>query len=63
MKLDTAEKELLAGVNPAEIVALLQALIQQRSDYPHGDCQGARAKIPLDAGWLCPCPGIYNPVW
>lgn len=41
MNLSTLEKEVLATIDPEEVVALLQAIIQQRSDYPPGDCRAA----------------------
>jgi len=41
VELSPLEKEVLLGVDPDEVVALLQALIQQRSDYPPGDCRAA----------------------
>ena len=41
MNLSALEKEVLATIDPEEVVALLQAIIQQRSDYPPGDCRAA----------------------
>jgi acetylornithine deacetylase/succinyl-diaminopimelate desuccinylase-like protein len=41
MNLSTLEKEVLATIDPDEVVAFLQAIIQQRSDYPPGDCRAA----------------------
>jgi len=35
------EEEVLGLIQAAEVVALLKALIQTRSDYPPGDCQAA----------------------
>ncbi len=36
-ELNLSENKVLDGVDPGEVVALLQALIQKRSDYPPGD--------------------------
>jgi len=41
MNLRTREKEVLATIDGDEVVAFLQAIIQQRSDYPPGDCRAA----------------------
>jgi acetylornithine deacetylase/succinyl-diaminopimelate desuccinylase family protein len=41
------EKDVLACIDKDEIIGFLQALIQQRSDYPPGDCRGA-VKIVAD---------------
>jgi len=41
MKLDPLESDVLEKINPDEIVALLQTLIQKRSDYPPGDTRAA----------------------
>jgi succinyl-diaminopimelate desuccinylase len=45
MKLSPLEKEVLATVHAAEVAAFLQAIIQQRSDYPPGDCRAAVAVV------------------
>ena len=41
MNLNSFEKEVLSAINAEEVASFLQALIQQRSDYPPGDCRGA----------------------
>lgn len=41
VELSPLENEVLLGIDPDEVVGLLQALIQQRSDYPPGDCRAA----------------------
>lgn len=41
MNLSTLEEEVLATIDRDEVVAFLQAIIQQRSDYPPGDCRAA----------------------
>lgn len=41
MELSTQEQEVLARIDTDEVVAFLQAIIQQRSDYPPGDCREA----------------------
>jgi len=41
MNLSTLENEVLATIDRDEVVAFLQAIIQQRSDYPPGDCRAA----------------------
>jgi succinyl-diaminopimelate desuccinylase len=45
MKLSPLEKEVLATVHADEVAAFLQAIIQQRSDYPPGDCRAAVALV------------------
>ena len=35
------EKQVLDSIQESEVVSLLQGLIQQRSDFPPGDCQSA----------------------
>lgn len=46
-RLTSLERDILARVEPEEIVSLIQALIKQRSDYPLGDCRDAM-RIVLD---------------
>ena len=41
MNISTLEKEVLTTIDRDEVVAFLQAIIQQRSDYPPGDCRAA----------------------
>lgn len=41
MGLSAFEKEVLALIDPDEVVVLLQTIIQKRSDYPPGDCREA----------------------
>jgi acetylornithine deacetylase/succinyl-diaminopimelate desuccinylase family protein len=45
MKLSPFEKDVLATVQSDEVAAFLQAIIQQRSDYPPGDCRAAVALV------------------
>lgn len=40
-KLSSPEREVLSGIDPEEVIEFLQALIQQRSDHPPGDCRDA----------------------
>lgn len=39
------EKKILDSIQETEVVSLLQAIIQQRSDFPPGDCQAAVAVV------------------
>jgi acetylornithine deacetylase/succinyl-diaminopimelate desuccinylase family protein len=39
MDLNAHEKEVLNFINPEEVVEFLQSLIQNRSDFPPGDCR------------------------
>lgn len=41
MNLTRKEREALEWIQPDEVIEFLQALIQQPSDYPPGDCRGA----------------------
>ena len=41
MNLSSFEKEVLGSINLEEVASFLQAIIQQRSDYPPGDCRKA----------------------
>ncbi len=40
-QLNSMEQDLLSKIDADEVVALLQALIQEKSDYPPGDCRKA----------------------
>jgi len=41
MNLSSFEKEVLGSIHAEEVALFLQAIIQQRSDYPPGDCRKA----------------------
>lgn len=43
--LSALEKRVLGSIQESEVVGLLQSLIQQRSDFPPGDCQSAVAVV------------------
>jgi succinyl-diaminopimelate desuccinylase len=45
MNLDTFEEKILSTINAEEVAYLLQALIQQRSDSPPGDCRETVAVV------------------
>ena len=40
-KLTAQESQVLARIDPEEVVEFLQDLVRKRSDYPPGDCRGA----------------------
>jgi acetylornithine deacetylase/succinyl-diaminopimelate desuccinylase family protein len=45
MNLTSYEEEVLRSVNTEEVASFLQAIIQQRSDYPSSDCRAAVAVV------------------
>jgi len=45
MILSSFEKEVLGAIHADEVASFLQAILQQRSDYPSGDCRAAVAVV------------------